>query len=177
MDAEKRCRELEEKTEKLAALLDSITREFDELQSLMSEPCCLPNARIRMNKSKKEDELLVTGWYASEKGFRWGGKDRQHPEIVFNVSLGKSYRLDMKIFVPEAIAGSKVRIVANDTEIDSFVSEGQVEKSVHIPDELLKSGRLKIVFKSDFWDPSIVDKSLESRTLSMAFNYIELIES
>ncbi len=177
MNAEKRCRELEEKTEKLAALLDSIKREFDELQNLMSEPCCLPNTRITMNRSKKEDELLVTGWHASEKGFRWGGKDREHPTIAFNVSPNRSYRLDMKIFVPDAIAGSTIKIVANDTEIDSFVSEGQIKKSVCIPPELLKSGRLRIVFESDFWDPNKIDKNLESRTLSMAFNHIELIES
>jgi len=173
--------ELEEKTEKLTKLLDEITKEFEELQSLVSGDnsalgCFLPNTRINMDGSKEEDECLVTGWHPSEKGFRWGGKGREHPTIYFRVSPNRSYRLNMNIFVPKAITKSPIKLFANDVEIESFVSEGQIKKTIYIPSNLVKSDKLKILFESDFWDPSKLNKTLDSRILSLAFNYMELTE-
>jgi hypothetical protein len=178
---EDKCRELEEKTEKLTQLLGNITKEFEELHDLLDRDvsgCFFPNTKVNMDESEKEHELLVTGWYASESGFRWGGKDNMHPTVYFSVFPDKSYKLDMNIFVPKAIAKSPIKILVNDNEIESFVSEGgQLKKTIYIPSNLLESGRLKVVFESDFWDPSKIDNSLESRALSLAFNYLELIES
>ena len=178
-----RIEELEEKTEKLTKLLDEITREFEELQNLVDRDNStlgyfLSNTKINMDGSKDEDKCLVTGWYPSEKGFRWGGKDKEYPTVYFRVSPNRSYRLNMNIFVQNEIAKTPIKIFANDVEIDSFVSEGgQLKKAIYIPASLVKSNKLKILFESGFWDPRKLDKAIDSRTLSLAFNYIELIEA
>ena len=180
MDVEDRYKEMEKKTEKLTRLLDDLTREFDELQEAVdgsSSECFVPNKRINMDGSKEENEKLVTGWHAAEKGFRWGGKNREYPTVYFRVSPERPYMLDMKIFIPREIAGSPIRILVNDVEISSFVSEGgQLKKSIYIPSDLIATSRLKVIFKSDFWDPAKIDRALGSRIISMAFNYLELKE-
>jgi hypothetical protein len=177
-DLEEKYRELEEKTERLTKLLDDIIKEFDELQnSMRGIEYFLPNTRINMDGSKEENERLATGWHPSEKGFRWGGKEKENPTLYFKVSPDRSYRLNMSIFVPEAIAKTPVKIFANDIEIDNFVSDGQVKKTVYISSSLVKSDRLKISFESCLWNPNEIDKTLDSRILSLAFNYIELKEA
>jgi hypothetical protein len=175
---EEKYRDLEEKSKKLTKLLDDISKEFSDLQNLIDvgEGYFLPNARINMDGSDEENERLINGWYPSDQGFRWGGRYGENPCLYFVVNTERSYKLALRVFVPKQISKSPVKVFANDMEIHSFISEGKTEKTIYIPGDLIKSSRLKIHFESDFWNPAKIDKRASNKKVSLAFNYIELIE-
>lgn len=140
---------------------------------------CLKPCRLDMAGAPEENMALQEGWWQSEGNFRWAGKDRKNPVLYFEVASGREYELSAKIFVPRALAGKPVCVLANGSQIADFVAgeETQLEKKIQIPSNITTLGRLKIVFKSDFWKPKDIDSSVsDDRVLSIAFNYISLSE-
>lgn len=136
--------------------------------------------RLDMSGTPEENLALHEGWWQSEGNFRWTGKDRMHPALYFDVAPGKEYDLSAKIFVPRALAGKLLTVIVNDKHIADFVAgeEMQLEKKIKIPSDMTSNGRLKIVFRSDFWKPKDIDPAVaDDRVLSLAFEYVELVSA
>ena len=137
----------------------------------------LEPGRIDMTGTQEENQALKYGWWPSDGNFRWAGKDRKDPVLYFNVFPGKEYELTAKIFVPDALAKKPISVLVNDTPVANFaIDKGMpVEKKIKIPSGIVTDDRLKIVFKTDFWRPKDQDPNVkDDRTLSLAFEYIEL---
>ncbi len=141
---------------------------------------CLRPCRLDMTGAPEENMALQEGWWQSEGNFRWAGKDGKNPALYFEVAPDKEYELSAKIFVPRALAGKPVCVLVNDKQIADFVAseEMQLEKRITIPSNVTTGSMLKIVFMSDFWKPKDIDPGVkDERTLSLAFEYIELVST
>ena len=83
------------------------------------------------------------------------------------------------MFVPRILIGKPIRIFANEQELSAVTAnkEEKIETSLVIPSDLIKTNELKIKFKSPMWIPKEIDpKVRDSRTLSVAMDYLELRE-
>ena len=146
------------------------TSDFFDIRYL--KPC-----RIDMTDTQEENLALKSGWWPSDGNFRWAGKDSKDPVLYFSVSPGKEYELTAKIFVPDALAKKPITVLVNDTPVANFSIDKsmQLEKKIKISSGIVTDDRLKIVFKTDFWRPKDHDPNVkDDRTLSLAFDYIEL---
>lgn len=143
---------------------------------LEASPSFTPT-RLDMTGKDQENSILKDGWWPSEGKFRWTGKDNKDASLHFNVSSGRDYELTAKIFVPGVLTRKPIKIIANDTELADFSAdkEMQIERNITIPKNIITDGNLKISFISGFWIPKEIDPDInDTRTLSLAFEYIEL---
>ena len=208
-ELEERSKHLEEKTKQATEILENLVSEFDDFQDMIllgranpslvrhqplqpeisqnpgkvisfKEPVAfLKPGMIDMSGTPEENNALREGWWQSEGNFRWGGMDSIDAALYFEVSDSKEYELAAKIFVPRALAGKPITLLANGIKIADFVSpaEAELEKKITIPSCVTSDGKLKIVFRSDFWKPRDIDPAVDDdRVLSIAFNYVSLSE-
>lgn len=190
---EEKSSKLEEKVNKLIDVLESLEENIEGLhetllnksntsqfkESAPFDERYLPPCRLNMDNNGRENKALTIGWYPSEGKFRWIGKDKRNAEIWFKVQPHKDYELALRIFAPKIIVDKPIKILANDVELSTITAkkEEKIETAITIPYDLIKANELKIRFKSPFWIPKELDPNVkDTRTLSIAFDYLELRE-
>ncbi len=204
-----KARDLESKTKQITELLEDLKSEFEDLQDVIlfnqrrespfgepayqqkvmkperkphhEEPTNIPFSPVNINMDgcAEEGKILIAGWWDSENNFRWGGKNRKHPTMCFEVSPNKPYELEADLFIPKALTNRPLKVFANDVEIEEFAvdKEKKIKKTIKIPKNIAVDGELKVVFESDFWKPRDLDSKVkDKRILSLAFNRVELRE-
>jgi hypothetical protein len=83
------------------------------------------------------------------------------------------------MFIPKPLVNKDIEIIVNDDTIEKFSvdEEQEIIKNIDVPSNSVEDKKLRIVFKSDFWNTLdyYPDNTLD-REQTIAFDYVILRE-